>query len=119
MTSNKEQIKKQAIKCLDNINFSPCTKKTRELYVVLINGKRVSLNGKNAWRGIGAARSVLNGYLKSFLRKAISLEILPEAYRTREEAITEAVEEWASKHVVLVPFSKYVIAEQKRQEASK
>lgn len=47
MGSNKEQIKRQAIKCLDSVSFSPCTKKTRELYVVLINGKRVSLNGKN------------------------------------------------------------------------
>lgn len=97
--------------------------KVKEQYVILVNGKRVSVrSGKVVWNGRGPAKSALRNHIQHILwQKKIdyrSFTILDangdKDYRAVDIATKAAENEWIDKHVVFMPLEKYIAIQKKR-----
>ena len=96
--------------------------KEKVLYVILVNGKRVQMNsGKNVWNGIGPAKSALRNHLYALtsMYSKPEYKIYDEDgkvnYELTRKVIKEAEDEWMKKHVVFMPFDKYMAVRRKRK----
>lgn len=94
--------------------------KGKDLYIILVNGKRVTLKtGRNVWSGIGGAKIAMRyhlNYLFWSFRKVnkkeyqVSDESGKATYLSFLKVIKESEDEWISKHVVYIPLSIYSVA---------
>ncbi len=102
--------------------FTKCNDtKPKELYVILVNGKRVYMrSGKMVWTGTGPAKNALRTHIHNLLyhMKVNYDHILDEDgrkdYVAERDATKEAEDEWIEKHVVFMPFTEYMTIQKKR-----
>lgn len=125
MAVNAEELAQDIIKAISAANAFTTYNTKREPYVILVNGKRVTLkSGRNVWSGIGAAKNALRNHLHYLFwnaRKADNkkYEVLDQngkkSYQAYGSMVKATEDEWISKHVVYVSLSVYSIAEAKRK----
>jgi len=123
--SIQEEIKEAINNKLNNPSAFTEVKKSKELYVILINGKRIITNsGKSVWSGQGPAKTALKNHIRAVFYKfgfnlfdyIINNETDGTINYGAMNAIKKAAEdEWIDTHVVFVPYDKYMIAERKRK----
>ncbi len=106
----------------DNKAF-PTYKTKREPYVILVNGKRVTLRtGRNTWSGPGAAKNAMRNHLQHLFwkyraanKKEYDLGVTDMyKYQAVQNKIREFEDEWISMHVVYISLKEYSIAASKR-----
>jgi len=124
MAKTLDQIKSNIITILNSEGAFPELTKDKDMYVILVNGKRLkTFSGKSVWPSIGAAKNALNNHLYALYadRKfhlsnhKIHNEDGVLEYNRMKQAKTDAENEWIKQHVVFVPFDQYMIARKKRK----
>lgn len=127
MVANAEELTQDLTKAFDASSAFSTYNTKREPYVILVNGKRVTLKtGRNVWSGIGAAKNAMRNHLHYLFwtaRKADNkkYEVLDQdgkkSYQAYRLAVRKAEDDWIARHVVYIPLSTYSIAEAKRKSA--
>jgi hypothetical protein len=126
----KDKLKQAVTDVLNSQGaFEKCNDvKPKELYVVLVNGKRVRMrSGKMVWNGKGPAKTALRNHMHNLEwrnktinnLKMIDLNNGNIDYMATREAIKEAEDEWIEKHVVFMPFADYMLIQRKRNIENK
>lgn len=122
---DKDKLKQAITNALNSQDaFEKCDDiKPKELYVILVNGKRVKMrSGKMVWNSKGPAKSALRNHMYGLMWKkkinyndfAIYNKDGTKDYTLINNTIREAEDEWIDKHVVFMPFSEYMSVQRKR-----